>query len=73
MCFNKFFNKKYSYDFDNNNSYYISEFDTAENLDRAKMALKNGKIVFGNFNENNFWDCFFIIPNKNSNYFLYKI
>ena len=49
MCFNKFFNKKYLYDFDNNNSYYISEFDTAENLDRAKMALKNGKIVFWEF------------------------
>jgi hypothetical protein len=86
-CFNKYINKNYSYNFDDmekivkfnskkyqifNNSYYISDFDTIENINNAKKALKNGKIVFGNFNENNFWNSFFIIPNNNSNYFLYK-
>ena len=65
----KFNSKKYQIF---NNSYYISDFDTIENFNNAKMALKNGKIVVGNFNENNYWDCFFIIPNNNSNYFLYK-
>ncbi len=87
-CFNKFIKKNYLYNFDdmekiinfnskkfqnfNNNSYYISDFDTEKNLTKAKEALKNGKIVFGNFNENKIWDSFFIIPNNNSNYFLYK-
>ena len=44
----KFNSKKYQIF---NDSYYISDFDTIENINNAKKALKNGKIVFGNFNE----------------------
>ena len=87
-CFNNFNSNDYLYNFDdmekiikfhikkypnfNNNYYYISDFDTIKNIINAKIALKNGKIIIGNFCSNNFWDCFFIIKNNFSYLFLYK-
>ena len=85
-CFNKCFHEKYKYNSNDmekiinfhskkykifDDSYYVSNFDLNKE-EQAKQALENRKIVFGNFFEKNLWDCFFIIPDENSNVFLYK-
>ena len=85
-CFNQSFSKNnYIYDSDdinkiinynlknNNESFYISEIYDQNIFDKAKNALENKKVVFGNLlNQYNIWVSFCIIPKHSPYTFLYK-
>ena len=56
-----------------NEYYYVKDINNEKYINKAKDKFNKNKIIIGNnYNENNLWDSFFILPYNNSNIFLYK-